>query len=1278
MSKYLDKNIGKGYSNIGNKVILPNISEDLKNKIFSNINSVSFPLLYDLITPDIKLTFFDKDNNSVSHALLNVSNKTIPEDTKLKLLKFFIKRGAPINTYNKNKMTPLHLAIENSHHLIVDFLLKNGANPNAETINNLTALQLALNATVVGCKTDIIPKEFYPNVKENKNELTKEVTNFFIDKYNIGNNPFINKVFEDYKESFKYFDENKELLDNIKIEVLKLLKSDMADNELNSELIEKKKGFIKDIAEKLLIDNDSINDNIISNVDINALRTAYEAEKVNEIISINSVIELTYKNKLQELIKYKNDFLEYKSYFHKVFRSKLYFLSKNMVTYNSPGAAPTNGVFNYVYNYYPVPTEFFSINLQLVNFSPDYRELDNLDFDNKEVNKIIRKYKGDYLQLENLNNDFFRILDTNLFDISPANIGLSYKFILLNYIKICYMLSKMRKLTNKYNNYSFFDSLKNTFKKFRYINPAFIPIYIPIINNIILANQYNVTDDYIEKFINDFLISSNLSVPDEYDSSNLQAKYYDINEMIKLINERNKISYFFRFLDTQILKGNANQQFYSNYFNLAIPNAIINESNSTIDLNNKDIKFFNNGLFTTLNGIPFVSVSDIYPCEDRNNNPSLFNNNPDGNNLKIFDINPNKEGARVPFEVSISNFNYFFRDGTNNIYTVDTGVINLIRHIIIKELMLEYQLNKANIDALIQKYNESGIKNMTDEEIFYDILKNISTKMVTELLNYYKYNYAKEILSDVLKDINSKIKIDDTNKLTFDITKLKGLDYRYTPNFFSNIPRERYYNFNYLSNDSTSLCYKNNYFIINYLLNDSTTNYNIRDMDNNTILHKLVDINNFELFNTIYNNNINKFEVFKTNVNINNKKPVDLVRENYNNNHNEFFKDDKKLLFSERYSSFVVQQIKEINELFSSVPTKIDNLFDDIYIIFNLDKINIDIFSNLTTKNEIKYNNLFGYDITNKLSFSNVKGPKIVNIIIDDKYNKFIQDKYKIGEKFKYLSANEYYRRFWDTITHGLTLHFSNLYYNLIYDFFIKTNKNKLGITETELTEFKNKIFNYDPNYENTKLNLAQTIVTHLFKVKYNENTNINKKYTYLTPLLKSFNSYINILDKNKEEINDHFDKVIDYMQKYFDVIKPKMDLFLNNYVKFIELQYNLQKIEKIITVPDPKKASIISSYNNPKYLETKLKDLTADTSEKKFAWMLFYKPLEIKEEIKVLCRKNKPIDISDFFDNISDENINILKNGVVNSDKTQCKDRNDLITVYQKSKELERFIKRL
>jgi ankyrin repeat protein len=160
MSKYLGSkpNFLQNTNTEGQPTLKPTIDDETKNFILSNISSGNYTILFDKITPNINLTFNDNDNNSVVHILLNVDNKLIPEKTKVKLLQFFIRRGAPINTYNKNRLTPLHIAIKNGDSEIVQHLLKIGANPNAETYNKVTPIQLALKINTSVCRDNIIPK----------------------------------------------------------------------------------------------------------------------------------------------------------------------------------------------------------------------------------------------------------------------------------------------------------------------------------------------------------------------------------------------------------------------------------------------------------------------------------------------------------------------------------------------------------------------------------------------------------------------------------------------------------------------------------------------------------------------------------------------------------------------------------------------------------------------------------------------------------------------------------------------------------------------------------------------------------------------------------------------------------------------------------------------------------------------------------------------------------------------------------------------------------------
>lgn len=55
------------------------------------------------------------------------------------------------------------------------------------------------------------------------------------------------------------------------------------------------------------------------------------------------------------------------------------------------------------------------------------------------------------------------------------------------------------------------------------------------------------------------------------------------------------------------------------------------------------------------------------------------------------------------------------------------------------------------------------------------------------------------------------------------------------------------------------------------------------------------------------------------------------------------------------------------------------------------------------------------------------------------------------------------------------------------------------------------------------------------------------------------------IVESRKSEINENLDKIYDYLNIYFEIFNKKIVLFLNSYVKFMELQYNLQEIKKLL-----------------------------------------------------------------------------------------------------------------
>jgi ankyrin repeat protein len=735
MSKYFDKKI---ISDIGQKIVKPSIDDETKNLIFSNISSGNYQILYDIITPNIILTFVDNDNNSVTHRLVSVNNKLIPEETKLILLNFFIKHGAPLNTYNKEKLTPLHIAINNGNAKLVKYLIEQGANINAETNNKLLPIHLALMSKYEVCKDNIIPKEIGEIEKKEKNEL---------------NNAILNKIIEIFPK--KYYDEFTVIFDTY----------------FNSIADWKKFDYI-----------------------------------INEITEIQS----------------------------------------------------------------------------------------NSSFNIDEIKKRIDEKKEEYI--------------------------------------------------------------------------------------IQLAKQFN-------------------------------------NDNVKYDNKK-------------------------------------------------------------------VDIITSFESETK------INNDP-------------------------------------------------------------------NIQSLLDKYNYANI----DKKIFLKTnITNISNNLVSELIKYYQGYYGKKLLFKILNksEYKAKYTFNINDILNIDIRELTGMDFKSKNELFINESgnKIRYYNYNYRSNDEALLCYKNNKDIVLYLIDQPSTNYFVRDSNNNTILHYLVNIENIDIFTEVYKDKFKKLKELKNN---NGKMPIDLLKEKRDFNNKNFYKIEnsvinrEELLFSEIFSDELYIKLKNNNELNSNLPTKIKNIFNDIYVIFNLENINVDMFR---TGSKDKYDLLFNFTKDSKWSLS---AEKDLNIS-DETYN-FLQKRHDI--KDIYMNNNDYLKRYYNTLIHVLTLHVSNVYYHLMYKFLLESNISKIGSTKQMLEDFKKVVFDYDPTFE--KPNLAQMIIINLYKIKFSEIIIPNKSLSSLKSILKLITIKLdnNIIESKKTEYLDQNDKITDYLTIYFESFNKKITLFLTNYVKFIELQYNLQKMHE-------------------------------------------------------------------------------------------------------------------
>ena len=307
--------------------------------------------------------------------------------------------------------------------------------------------------------------------------------------------------------------------------------------------------------------------------------------------------------------------------------------------------------------------------------------------------------------------------------------------------------------------------------------------------------------------------------------------------------------------------------------------------------------------------------------------------------------------------------------------------------------------------------------------------------------------------------------------------------------------------------------------------------------------------------------------------NIFNKIPCQIIDEKiYYNNKNFYIIDSAeninqlKLLYSESYSEILLMKLRNNNDLKKDIPNHIENIFNDLYIIFNKNNIDTDIISRISNRFLNNYNNYENIYTNGKIDINAlVNFPDSLKKTTDDitNMNTLINQRYDITNK--YISNNQFHRRFYNTIAHTITLHFSSVFYNLIYDLLMDTNKEIIDLYINDFIELKSNIFKFDPNYKEP--NLAQMIILNLYKIKYNDEIIENRSFSSLVEILKYKMSEFNniIVSSRVDNISENLEKIYDYMNTYFDTFNKVIVLFLTNYVKFIELQYNLQEISKLL-----------------------------------------------------------------------------------------------------------------
>lgn len=1240
MSKYFDK---KFVSDIGQKIIKPNIDEETKNFIISNLVAGNFNLIFDKITPDMSLSFTDSENNSLIHLLLNTNDKLIPEETKIKLLNIFVKKGAPINTYNKQKLTPLHIAINNGNDKIVKLLLEKGANPNAATNNNLLPIHLALRKNIGLCRELIIPKNIGDIEKKNKNELKNALHNKILDIFDRKYFNMLDKIFEDHTEVLK-----DEEYPDISSNILDLIQQDDTPSEIALKLENKIMTHISNISGRYKsIDKSTIDIDNTINVD-NFIRDKLNEKYINHDTKIEE-LKNNYK-KLMYLIddfdmsldEMKNNVLKniikliIKYPIHQNIRNNtellIIFPLDNQSTVNKGRINVRNytGVINGIKfeNVVPGPINVtYDINdtmdqLALVSQIQNYLQIDFSIHFYKKLRSLFYVYN-------NLNKivNLVNTIQLGAFDIiDPSDNIISLKSLLLNTIKLntliriilgSFIILKIDKLIGKINGNSI-PSLHVGVQLFDYsylsvsepVPPGARPgppvhINQDVANIIRVTTQPKANLASIRKYFNDLYdkydIPINISNFDSYYENIRNENKRCLDDNIKLLNEINVIKYFINFVrENNLLPAE----------NAKMDNYLIQYFEKKIDISNvsNNLKFKNDPSF--LNEFIFPN-NEIYGIDDTNNNPREYNQNQnkfksykifrDDEKILInntFDIFFSNEDVRFyNFILDENNFqsttpidifkeipdnkeanNYLLRDDTIRNRTVDSDVLYMIRNINIFELYNKIisvtnkkETKYQEINNILPQYELNGF-NL--ELLLSELIKKNINEIVTLLYKYYAMHHSKFILKMILTKININNNFIENDVININLYKLSGINFEVNRDFAideSENPDNLIfnYNYNYYSNDESNLCYKNKKSIIDTLLKLPTTNYFIKDKDENTILHYLINLENYNLFQSLYNSNYKIFSKLKNTPNKFNKIPINILSEKIHYNNINFYKKKSLdgLIFSEIYSDELFVRLKNNNELSSIIPDNIKSIFNDLYLFFNFENINTDLFNGISIDD---YTSLFNYKGKSKLwSLTQIND---VNNISDSLYN-FIQKRYDI--KNKDMFNNEFKLRFYNSIAHVITLHLTNVFFQILKKWLIENNVviltpktttvSNVGVTKRLINSLQDGLFKFDSNYLNQ--NIGQMIVINLYKIKYNDQIKANDSFSTLKDILKSkLNPLYQSIESSKEkDFIDNMEKIYDYMNTYFDSFNKKLVVFLTNYVKFVELQYNLQKIKELL-----------------------------------------------------------------------------------------------------------------
>lgn len=147
-----------------------------------DINKILVTMSDKNVSPNI----LNSEGQSPIHVVLENNSSGLKENQKYEIIKLLIDNGASVSAYDKQNVTPLHLAAKFQYPKIVQLLLNSGAKSNVSDNLEMTPLHYAVQGNVETCKPVKRVKSLIPkNVNTITDVSTKELRNLSIQIINI-------------------------------------------------------------------------------------------------------------------------------------------------------------------------------------------------------------------------------------------------------------------------------------------------------------------------------------------------------------------------------------------------------------------------------------------------------------------------------------------------------------------------------------------------------------------------------------------------------------------------------------------------------------------------------------------------------------------------------------------------------------------------------------------------------------------------------------------------------------------------------------------------------------------------------------------------------------------------------------------------------------------------------------------------------------------------------------------------------------------------------------